>query len=161
MAKATITPITAGAETMAPAATPAAAWRRATTDGELYRLPGSGHVARLRRPSLYQLAARGAVDSGLAAQVLKRLTAGERPGERSEADRAQTHRENVDLFLGVAALCLVEPRLILDRPADPERGEIGPEDMADADLLWLYYDFAQEGDRSVATFRVSGGDGAA
>lgn len=135
------------------APTPAAAFRR----GGLYQLPHSGHVVRLRFPGLYALAMRGDVPNGLSNAVL-RLVSGASAEESTEdaaARRIAAYRENARAFLEVAALCLEEPRLILDEAPNYERGEIGPRDLPEQDLLWIFLDFVQGGPagETVAPFR--------
>lgn len=151
-----------GTEPAVPAtATPASAWRKASAEGELYRLPGSGNVARLARRPLYVMAAQGGLSNSLADRLLKAFTNDRPKGERTQAEREETFREELRTRLEVAALCFVEPRLILDRPADPAKGEIGPEDLTDADVQWVYYDFNGEGAQSTAMFRLPEGHGPA
>lgn len=126
----------------ADAPTPADAWGAA----DLCRLP-SGHVARLRRPALMAMAVGGMITN----PYLQRMLAG-RDVALDDAARWKTYAENARGFLACAELCLVEPRLALDRP--PEAGEIRPEQLSDADLLWLYFSYASGGDEQVAPFRV-------
>lgn len=142
----------------APTPTPASAFRRAG----LYRLPGSGHTVRLRWPGLRALALAGEITNPLA-QSLRRLLAGadatrEQPDETAAIELWRT---NSTAFLVVAERCLDEPRLILDRSPDYERGEIGPGDLAEPDIIWLWI-WATEGpsDPRVSPFRLDGGGAA-
>lgn len=142
--------------------TNARAWRERRRAGELYTLPGSGLVARLRRPNLYALAATAnGVPNGLSEAVLKLMSS--RP-PASDAERVENVRRNSRAFLEVAALCLVEPPLALDR--EPTDDELGPDDLSNLDLGWLYYTFVEGEAATAAMFRVvqsdgSGGAGAA
>ncbi len=122
---------------------PAADWGQA----DLYRLP-SGHVARLRRPGLMVMAVGGLISN----PHLKRMLAGRDVALTDEA-RWKVFEENARGFLACAELCLVEPRLAVDRP--PQSGEIRPEQLADADLIWLYFEFAEGSAQQVTPFRVA------
>src|SRR5262245_61777009 len=95
--------------------TSAADWKRSTADGDLVRLPGSGHVARLVRPSLISLAATSnGVPNPFTADV-QRLLASTAP-PKDDADRWSNYKRNARAYMEVAALCFREPRLVLDRP---------------------------------------------
>lgn len=133
----------------APAPTPAAQWRRASTDGELYTLPGSGHTALLRRPSLTALAGAGAIPNPLSDAVLRLVLS--RPAT-TEDERLANFRANARGFVEVAARCLVSPPMALDRA--PDDGEIGPNDLADLDYTWLFYEFVEGAAAARATFRA-------
>jgi len=135
--------------------TAARAWKRQTRDGELYRLPGSGHVARLRRPSLMALAARaGDIPNPLADEVIKLLAggAGSAMTETDETKRMQLFREHARAMVEVARLSFVEPR-IADTP-DYEAGEIAPEDLHDRDIMFCYFELAQGEAAALADFRL-------
>ncbi len=133
--------------------TPAAAWRRQQTDGELFRLPGCGHVARLRRPSLTALAATSnGVPNALAAAVLRLLAA---PPAKTDDERVGNVKRNSQGYLEVAALCLVEPRLQLK--GEPGEGEIGPQDLSDLDYAWIYHTFVEGAATESAIFRLDEG----
>lgn len=135
-----------------PTPTDAAQWRQQRQHGELVTLPGCGHVARLVRPSLTALAAAtNGVHNPLTQEVLA-LAAG-RPAA-TEAERLGNYRRNARAYVEAAALCLREPRLILDR--EPSTGEIGPDDLADYDYVWFYYTWIGGPDADVAPFRVAG-----
>lgn len=132
------------AATTPTATTPAEQWGAA----ELYRLP-SGHVARLRRPALLAMAVGGLIGN----PYLRRFLVGrDSPAQPSEEQNWHIYEENARGFLACAELCLIEPRLAVDRPA--QAGEIRPEQLSDADLQWLYFSFAQGGAEQVAPFRV-------
>ena len=118
------------------AATPARDWRRATTEGELYILPGSGHVARLRRPSLMALMVRGVAPNPLSAEVVRMLALGT-PDEHESA-RLDSFKRNAKAYLEIAALAFVSPRLILNREPNPDADEIGPDQVCDSDLMFIY-----------------------
>ncbi len=128
--------------------TPATAWAA----GELYRLP-SGKVARLRQPGLSAMVARGALPNPVLTDVL-RVTLDRTPDAATEEQRHTTYLRNVRVLTEIAALALQEPRLILDRAPDYAAGEIGPGDLAEADLMWLYYSFTLGGAAELAPFRV-------
>lgn len=132
--------------------TPASEWRRVAKEGELYRLPGSGNVARLIRPSLTALVSvSSGVPNPLSRDVQKLIT-GAAPTQ-DEAKRWENYVANSRAMQEVAQLCLKEPRLVLDR--EPGEGEIGPADLTDLDYSWLYYTFVEGGAADVAPFRVT------
>lgn len=134
--------------------TTASAWAAAAA-GELYRLPGCGHVARLRRPSLVALAA----GPGIPNPIL-RLLALEGITERSsEAEKLSAYQKQALAFVQVAQLAFVEPRLVIDRAPDVAASEIGPEHLTDRDLIWIYYDLVGGSAASVVPFRLSLGAG--
>lgn len=133
--------------------TPSSAWAAAAA-GELYRLPGSGHVARLRRPALIALASKiGHIPNPLAAEVI-RLLATTEPTDTPEQQIA-AFEKNAPAFVRVAQAAFVEPRMVTDRDPDYEAGEIGPQDITDTDYLWIYYSLAEGGAADVAMFRVT------
>jgi hypothetical protein len=131
----------------APVVTPASTWNA----NGLYRLP-SGNVARLRRPGLLALAGQGTIPNPISAEVLRRITTDE-PAPQTDEERDRIIRTNSKAYLEVAALALVEPRLIVDREPDHAASEIGPADLSDDDLLWIFYTFVQGGEHATA-FRV-------
>ncbi|HMQ30009.1 MAG TPA: hypothetical protein PKD53_04740 [Chloroflexaceae bacterium] len=137
-----------------PALTPASAFRRAG----IYELPHSGHVVELRWPGLYALALTGEIPNPLAQDVLRLVSgaaAGEAGEQPSEEEQVARYRKDARSFLAVAARCLVHPRLVLDREPDADRDEIGPDDLHELDVLWIYGQFVQRGPTSeyVAPFR--------
>lgn len=116
-------------------ATPAATWRRAGQEGELYTLPGSGNTIRLKRISLFALAARtGNVPNPLAHEVLRLEGVSRAP--KTEAEQIANYREYSQGHVEVAKLCAVEPRIV-DEP-NYDAGEIGPSDLAEFDYAWIY-----------------------
>ena len=130
--------------------TGASQWRRGQL-GELYTLPGCGYVARLIRPSLTALAASvGGIANPLSNELLT-LAAGRRPAD--DAQVLAFYQKNCRAYLEAAALCFIEPRLVLDR--EPKEGEIGPGDLTDYDYTWLYYTFIQGDAEALAPFRVA------
>src|SRR5215470_5350014 len=92
--------------------TPASEWRKARDEGELIRLPGCGHVARLRRPNLTVLAATtNGVPNPLTPSIMHLLSS---PPALDNAARIENVKRNSRAYLEVAVLCLVEPRLRLE-----------------------------------------------
>jgi hypothetical protein len=142
------------------AASPAAAFRRRSTEGELYELPGCGLVARLARPGLMGLVGAGATANPvLSPELLRMMSLDKTPA--SDEERLEKFERDVRAYREVAARCFVEPRLVLDREPNYDAGEIGPADIADRDYVWLYWTFSQGGDAQVAAFRLAGGSGGA
>lgn len=149
-----------------PDPTPANEWSR-TAEG-LYRLPGSGNVARLRRVSLIALASAGAIPNPLSQDVLRYLARQDPQGRIvSEETQVAEYRRNAKAFMQIAQRVLVEPRLWLpaetasrgkgeSAPAGPDyaAGEIGPEDLADNDYTWIFFSFVGGDANWRETFRV-------
>lgn len=132
--------------------TPASAWKKARVEGELIKLPGSGNVARLVRPPLASLVlTNGGAPNPLSRDV-QRLLAGTAP-PKDEADRWESYKKNTRALQEIAALCLAEPRLVLDR--QPGDDEIGPDDLAEQDYLFIYYTWLEGAAENVAPFRVA------
>lgn len=119
---------------------------------DLYRLKGSGQYARLRRPSLLALVAKGTIPNPYATAITRLLGVTETP--KTDEEKIDLLKRNATAFMGVAELCFVEPRIVSDRAPNYAAGEIAAEDLTDQDLLWLFYEFSQEVDSAVAPFRV-------
>lgn len=133
--------------------TPATLWRRAAKDGELYTLPGSGFVVRLRRPSLYALAARGVDAAPMTREVMRLLALAERP--QTEDERIAAFLANAAGYVEVARLAFVEPRIAAEGQApNYDAGEIDAADLSDRDLVWIFYDFLEGGAGDRERFRV-------
>lgn len=135
------------------AVSPVDDWYKTSEEGELYRLPGSGHIARLRRPSLYALLTQASEVPNAFSADLTRLLA--QPVAYDDQEKAQRIRQNARAFQEAAALCFVEPKLILDRHPERSHGEIGPGQLADQDYLWLFYAFIEGESSGVESFRIS------
>jgi hypothetical protein len=133
-------------------ATPASAWRA----GELVRLPGSGHVARLRKPSLRALLQSGRVPSKFADSVYRLANPGSVAKDRSPEEQRQQYDEEAAGFVYVASQCLVEPRLVIDGAPNYDKGEIGADDLSDIDYLWIFYTWTEGDAASADPFRVAG-----
>lgn len=133
--------------------TSAAEWASARIDGQLVRLPGCGNIARLRRPSLTALAATtNGVPNPLSDAVIKLLTA---TPAKSDSERLAAFLSNNRGMLEVAALCFISPVLVLDRAPNYEAGEIGPHDLTDLDISWIYFSWVEGDAAGVMPFRVS------
>lgn len=134
-------------------ATPATEWRRQRTDGDLFVLPGSGNVARLRRVSLTALAAAGAIPNDTADRVLRLMAIEIKAEQLSDEQQLAVYKRNQRAFIDVAARCLVAPVLIVDGAPDYERDQIGPDDLADRDYTWLFYSWINGTADQVSPFR--------
>lgn len=133
-------------------ATAASAWRKATIEGELIRLPGCGHVARLVRPPMSKLVlTSNGVPNPLSRNVQKLISG--TPPPKDEQTRWENYQANMRGMQEVAALCMVEPRLRLD--GAPEDGEIGADDLTDLDYTFILYTWVEGAAESVAPFRVA------
>lgn len=140
-------------------AAPAEAFRKEAHDGALYTLPGCGLVARLRRPALHAMAAAaGRIPNPLRREVLRFMASTDSNANTSDDARIAAYEANTAAIIQIAALALVEPKLVLDRDPDYANGEIGPLDLSDTDYNWLYYQFVEGGAAGVALFRVKDDD---
>jgi hypothetical protein len=146
----------ADAQADAQLATPAAAWHKAARTGHLYRMPGSGNVARLRRPSLRAMSINGVKGANpLSADVLRLIAASDDTLSRpTDEQMIAAYKNEARAFQEAAALAFVEPQLILDREPDPDANEIGPGDVSDRDYVFIFYQLIQgEADR-IRSFRL-------
>lgn len=116
--------------------TPASEWKARAT-GEIVTLP-SGTVVRVRRPSLFALARTGSIPNPLAAAVVRFFAVTDETPTTSEQDQIKNYQANADAYTGIAAATVTEPRIIVDRAPDYDAGEIAPEDLSTADLIWIY-----------------------
>lgn len=128
--------------------TPARAW----TQAHVYELP-SGHLARLKQPALLALIGTGAGNPISDAALLKMRGGSQVPDLRSDTEKLQSIKDNSKVYLEAAALAFVEPRLVLDHAPDYDAGEIGPSDISDRDLLFVYWNFVMGVAADVAEFR--------
>ena len=134
--------------------TPASEWAKAR-NGELYRLPGSGNVARLRRPSLHAMAARvGQIPNPLSAEIMQFLAVSNTDGISTPEQQIESYHRNVTAYLHMAQLVFVEPRFILEGEPDYKKGEIGPNDLVDIDYLWIWGTLIYGGADELRPFRV-------
>lgn len=132
--------------------TPASEWKK----GDVYKLP-SGKNARLHRPGLMAMLARGQIPNPLADKVASLIThtTEDELKARTREQREEAMRENIEAFTGIAVLCFQEPRLVVDREPDYEHGEIGASDLSNRDLFWLFYEFVEGSAADVAEFLIS------
>lgn len=136
--------------------TTASAWRQATEQGALVTLPGSGNIARLRKPSLTALAGTSnGVPNPLSSEVLRLMAA---PPPKTDEERLTNVKRNSRAMVEVARLCLVEPKLKID--GEPGEGEIGPGDLANMDYSFIYYIWVEGSAADAEPFRVDRGAGA-
>lgn len=134
--------------------TPAQEWHK--PQGDLYRLPGSGNVARLRRPSMLAMAAKaGHIPNPLTDEVRRFLATTQDADKMSEAQQINSYEKNVKAYVQIAALAFVEPKLILDREPNYSAGEIGPGDVPDLDYLWIWGSVVSGGMAEIAPFRIA------
>lgn len=119
------------------------------------RLPGCGEVVLLRRPSLMGMAVKGGrVPNPISAEVLRWIAVNDDILTKlSPEEQIEQYRENASVFVELAALCFVHPRLIADREvADDSDDEIGPGDIADADYRWIVFTFVEGDAAALAPF---------
>ena len=99
-------------------------------------LRGSGMVVEFAMPNLYQILGSNAKVNPMTGRIVE-LLEGYGPGISATPDQRTAYAR--DTLLGameLASLCLVKPKLVLDRePADDS--EIGPEAFAHADWAEL------------------------
>jgi hypothetical protein len=128
------------------APTPARAWGAVHT----YQLP-SGNVARLKRPAVLALAAKGhnPVSQAVMLELYDR-----KAQPATDVEKLAQITANSQKYLEVLALAFVEPKLVIDRDPDYDAGEIGPHDLDDGDLLWIYWTFIEGVAAHFAQFRL-------
>lgn len=136
--------------------TPAREWNNAR--GELYRLPGSGNIARLRRPSLSAMAARvGQIPNPLTAEVMRFLAVVDTTTRPTPEQQIESYCKNVLAYLHIAQLVFVEPRFVLKDDPNYDAGEIGPHDLTDADYVWIWSKLIYGEAGELRPFRVNSG----
>lgn len=116
--------------------TTAADWK-ARSAGEIKTLP-SGATIRIRRPSLFALARSGHVPNPLAVEVVKWFAVDAPDKEPTDVEKIAQYRENAAVYVNIAAASVVQPKIVADRAPDYDAGEIAPEDLSTADLIWIY-----------------------
>lgn len=134
-------------------------WRQQAVEGVWYRLPTSNELALLRRPGLQAMVGRaGQVPNPLTTEIMRFLAVERDPlKEYTEGEKMAMYERNSQAFVQLAAMCFVEPKVVLDRPADDlADGEIAPEWIPDYDLAWLVFSFIEGEAASLAKFRVDG-----
>lgn len=130
-------------------------WKK-VSEPELIRLPNSGHVVLAQRRSMLAMAAKlGHVPNPLSAEIMRLLAMGQPDDLTPEPRQVEIFAKNARAFLELFALTVLEPKLILDREPDYDRGEIAPSDIYDADLIWLYFTYLEGAAERVTPFRVS------
>ena len=111
--------------------TPASEWN----DEALYTLP-SGKVARLKRPGVLAIAsATNGANPISDAVLIQHMTVGN--AVTSDEERAGNIRKNSAMYVTVAKLCFVSPRVV-DAP-DYDANQIAPADIDDVDLMFVYF----------------------
>lgn len=134
-------------------ATPATEWA-AMAEGEMLRLPGSGKWARLKKvPILAMIAFAGKAPNKLADEVL-RFNAISANRNANEQQQVEEYKKNSRAFLRMAEMVFVEPRLVIDREPDFTAGEIGPFQLYDVDIMWIYFTFLKGEDHELDPFRA-------
>jgi hypothetical protein len=105
-----------------------------------HTLRGSGMTVTLAMPNLYQLIASSIkVPNPMTARIIELLEGSGLLSTATPAQQAAYARDTLMGAMELAALCLTQPRLVLDR--DPGEGEVGPEAFAHSDwgeLLALF-----------------------
>lgn len=141
-------------------ATPASEWGAESDDGVYYTLPGSGKVAKLRRPGMMGMASEaGFIPNPLSDDILRFLADHDNDALRTMTpqQRMEVFKKNTEAFIDMARLCFVEPKVApKGRKADRSRGEINPRDILDWDYNWLVYSFVEGSLERVAPFRLDG-----
>lgn len=141
-------------------ATPANEWGEDVDDGVYYRLPGSGKVAKLRRPGLMGMASEaGYIPNPISDDIMRFLAdnSNDQFSNMTPQKRMEVFKKNTEAFIDMARLCFMEPRVApKGRKADRAKGEINPRDITDWDYNWLVYSFVEGSLERVAPFRFDG-----
>jgi hypothetical protein len=109
------------------------------------RMLPTGRIVTLTMPDLYSIMASvGRVPSPHIAAVLDLLIQDKAyTPEGASADVYIRKRDEVRGRYALAALCLVSPRLVLDRAPKPEEDEIGPGDLSWVELEAIHLGWFQ------------------
>jgi hypothetical protein len=115
-----------------------------------YLLPGCKRTVRLVMPNLYAVVSKvGGIPSPALAAVLKLLNGENLLQTPNEAQRMVNAAANIRGLYEIAALCLDEPKLVLDGPVS-ERC-LGPDEIPLGDLEVIYWRFFRAGIRESPT----------
>lgn len=129
--------------------TSAAEWREFAREGALYKLPGSGRVMRLRKPSLMAMSVKaGYVPNPLQNEVLRFMAEVDQSNSyardpQSEAKQVEHYKKRVAAFLHIVVLAAVEPEVVLDGKADYGAGQINITDIPDRDIMWIVFSLVE------------------
>ena len=123
-------------------------WRAFGREGALYKLPGSGKVMRLRKPSLMAMSVKaGFVPNPLQNEVLRFMAEVDQGGygrdQQSEAKQVEHYKKRVAAFLHIVVLAAVEPQVVLDGQANYAAGQINITDIPDRDIMWIVFSLVE------------------
>lgn len=133
------------------------AWYQEAEEGRKYRLPGSGLIAKLRRPGLTGMITRaGHVPNPISGAVLRLLAKQDDPlAKPSEDEMIAAYLDNAEAFQQIAALAFVYPRLVLDREPNRADGEIGPQHVANLDYIFIVYQLVEGYAAKLLPFQIA------
>lgn len=121
-------------------------WANESKEGSLYELPGSGKVARLRKPSLLAMSIKaGYVPNPLSNEVLRFMAEVDQDRraygseEPSPAKKLEHYKNRVAAFMQICQLAFVSPELVLDGTGKKENGQINATDLSDRDVMWIVF----------------------
>lgn len=93
--------------------TPAKQWRKLREEGELYELPFSGHVARLRSVALDTMLLKGEIPNQLKAVTAEILWAASDDVQSQDIEQlVETAQAGMELLEWVCKACFVEPKVV-------------------------------------------------
>lgn len=106
-----------------------------------HTLPGTGRVVKLQMPDLYAIVGVNGLPDLALAPVLRFLRNGALKKASGPMAEFEADVEWLRGVLGIAQLCLVEPRLYRSEAEARAKGGIGPRDLSLKDFEYVYYDF--------------------
>lgn len=99
-----------------------------------HTLKASGMEIVFAMPDLYQLILSNIkAPNPMTARIIELLEGYGLLGTSTPAQRAQYAQETLMAAIELASLCLVSPKLVLDREPDESAGEVGPSAFAHGD----------------------------
>lgn len=138
-------------------ATPASEWRRKAREGEWFTLPGSGNIAKLRRPGLIAMALKGTNIPNPLAQEIREFLAEEEAdllSRRTDEQRMERFDKNSRALGAMCRLVFMDPK-IADEGKAAKDDEIELTDIPDADMAWVGHHFLEGRFSLIADFRLA------
>jgi hypothetical protein len=84
------------------------------------------------------MARAGNVPNPIAMEVVKWFAVDSPEKELNDQEKIAQYRENANVYVNIAAASVVTPKIVTDKAPDYDAGEIAPEDLSTADLIWIY-----------------------
>lgn len=124
-------------------------WADTAINGKIYRLPGSGRRARIRKPNLYaQSVKAGYVPNPLSAEVVRFMaevqpTANQYGGQIPESKQVEMFGKRAVAFIKIAELAFVSPKIVLTGQPNRANNEISISEITDRDLMYVVFEIVE------------------